>query len=319
MIVIGENNSRPLDSVIATIGSFDGVHRGHRFLFSILSEQARCRGMKSAVVSFHEHPQHVLRPFDDKLPLLTPGGEKLALLEELGIDYAIMLHFTPELAMLSAHEFMRLLHDRYGVTALLVGYNHHFGHQGDITPDEYAEQGRQVGVEVIRAQEFQAPDSVKVSSSAIRRLLLGGDVSRAASILGRYYSISGTVTTGQHIGTGLGFPTANVGSLSPQKLIPAHGAYAAIATTADGNEFPTMVNIGTRPTVAQGDTTVSIEAHLIGFDSDIYGRTLTLKFVERLRDEVRFSSVSRLVSQLESDRRRVCEIIGNIDSNSIIN
>ncbi len=319
MIVIGENDSRPLGPVIATIGSFDGVHRGHRFLFSILCEQARSRGMKSAVVSFHEHPQHVLRPVASKLPLLTPGDEKLALFEELGCDHAIMLHFTSELAALSAREFMRLLHDRYGVTVLLAGYNHHFGHQADITPDEYAEQGRQVGVEVTRAPEFQAPLGLKVSSSAIRRLLQGGDVAQAASLLGRHYSISGTVTSGQHIGTGLGFPTANVGSLSPLKLIPAHGAYAAVAITDDGLSFPAMVNIGTRPTVAQGDATVSIEAHLIGFDADIYGRQLTLRFVERLRDEVRFSSVSRLVSQLESDRRRVCEIIGNIDSNSIIN
>ena len=316
MTIIGENNSLPAGSVIATIGSFDGVHRGHHFVFSHLTRQARRRGLQSAVVTFHEHPQHVLRPTDNPLPLLTTTDEKLALLRDTGIDHVILLHFTPSLAALSAAEFMQLLHSRYGVAALLTGYNHHFGHGSDDSRENYAAIGRQVGVDVIQAPEFQDESSLKISSSNIRRLLLQGNVTQAASLLGRHYALTGTVEPGQHLGATLGFPTANVAVADAAKLIPAHGAYAAIATTDTGTEYAAMVNIGVRPTVDDRGERVSIEAHLIHCSGDIYGRQLTVRFVERLRDEVKFSSVERLTEQLGFDRRHTELIIQKLKAST---
>lgn len=293
--------SKTQASFAATIGFFDGVHLGHRHLLGQLSAIARERGLKSMAVTFPEHPRQILQS-DYRPRLLLEPEAKIAMLEKSGIDLCFPLHFTSELAAMDARTFMRdFLQEKLGVSTLLVGHDHHFGHEPQTTYDNYSRIGSEIGMEVIKADALLF-DGTPVSSSRIRRCLSDGNVSDAASMLGYRYSISGQVIHGLQNGRKMGFPTANLGPYCEFMQIPADGVYSVLATV-EGETHPAMLNIGYRPTF-QGKAR-TIEAHILDFDRDIYFKELTLEFVDFIRPERRFQSPQELAAQLESDRNSV--------------
>ena len=288
-----------LPPTVATIGFFDGVHRGHQYVVGCLKEQARRLGLPATVITFERHPRQVLQS-DWQPQLLTTLDEKAALLAQLGVDQLVVLQFDRDMAALSARAFMeRVLQRQLNVRLLLTGYDNRFGHNRAETFDDYVGYGRDLGMSVVAAQPF-SPDGLHVSSSVVRRCLSQGDVATAARCLGRPYSLAGRVVTGLHVGTGIGFPTANLCPTDAAKLIPASGVYAVnVRLGSEGAIRRGMTNIGTRPTF-HGDH-LTVETHIFGFEDNIYGQPIELLFVERLRQEQRFDSREQLVAQLRQD------------------
>lgn len=288
---------------VASIGFFDGVHRGHRYLIEQVKREATERGLDAMLITFGRHPREVLQR--DYVPkLLTSTIEKQQLLQKAGITRVETLDFTREMSRLTAREFMeKILQDQLGVKVLVMGYDHRFGSDGG-THEDYVRWGREVGIEVLQAQEM--PEEY-VSSSECRRLLQEGDVEKTASLLGHHYLLTGTVGEGHHVGKRLGFPTANV---NPErgKVLPRDGVYAVWVVTEDGTRRKGMLNIGHRPTLDNGEER-SIEVNIIDFDEDVYGKTIQMEFVCRLRDEQKFNSLESLQQQLAEDRKRVLEIL----------
>ena len=290
-------------SMVATIGFFDGVHKGHLCLIEQLQEVARQRDMKSLIVTFDRHPRTVVSP--GHVPtLLTTLEEKEQLLRATGVDEIAVLPFTKELSRLTARVFMEeVLSREFSVCALMLGYDHAFGHGGGSWSD-YVRWGKETGIEVIRAHEFE---SLMVSSSKCRRLLEQGDVAGAAEMLGRWYSLGGEVVRGFHVGHELGYPTANV-QPEIEKLLPANGAYAVWATLKDGTRRGGMLNIGNRPTIGNGEA-VSVEVNLFEYEGDLYGQRIVVEFVSRLRDERRFASRDELMNQLAQDAETTKQLL----------
>lgn len=281
---------------VATIGMFDGVHRGHLHLLGQLRELASARGLEPVVVTFSDHPLSVIAP--ERTPaLLMPFGERV---EALGREVARVeiLDFA-DVRQLTAADFMRRLVDAYGVKVLLMGFNHGFGSDRIKDFDVYRRIGAETGLDVVWASE--SPD-LTVSSSLVRWAVSGGDVALAADLLGRPYELVGTVVEGRHLGRTIGFPTANLRLSEPRQLVPAEGVYACRAVT-DGAEYPAMVNIGRRPTVDSSEHPErTIEAHIISFDGNLYGRRVRIRLVARLRGERPFGSLEALRAQLVNDR-----------------
>ena len=304
MKVLFQNDIIPeLPLCTATIGFFDGVHAGHRFLIDELKKEAGKRQHKSMVVTFAVHPQKILR-HDAAIEILTTLPEKLTLLEAAAIDYCVVLEFTKEVAQLSAQQFLQeILSARYSVAALLIGHDHRFGHNRTAGFEQYAEYGRTVGIDVVQAAQYTTGDKVKVSSSRIRQLLKEGDLTQANKLLARSYSFSGTVTNGQKLGRQLGFPTANLQPNDSAKLLPASGVYAVRCVFAD-KKHNGMMNIGFRPTI--NANSLSIEAHLFDFNQTIYGQTVEVEMLAKIRNEKKFESLDTLKKQLEEDKRQ-CE------------
>lgn len=292
---------------VATIGFFDGVHRGHRFLIEQVREVAAVRGLASSVVTFPVHPRKVLQP-DFHPELLTTCDEKVALLAETGVDYCMMLDFTPELTRLSAKEFMTLLKEHYHIQALVVGYDHRFGHNRSEGFDDYVRYGQELGMEVLLARAY-SNNEVTVSSSAIRHLLLEGDVSEAAKGLGYHFFLNGTVVGGYHVGRTIGFPTANLKVNDSDKLVPADGVYA-VYVFVDGRQYGGMLSIGYRPTLNNGIDR-SIEVNIFNFNSDIYNQPMQLSFVQRTRSELKFDTIDALIEQLHKDEVEVRKILAS--------
>ncbi|MCI1646942.1 MAG: bifunctional riboflavin kinase/FAD synthetase [Bacteroides sp.] len=286
---------------VATIGFFDGVHCGHRFLIKQVCEAATERGYASTVVTFPTHPRKVMQA--DFCPrLLTTYEEKIDLLGETGLDYCMILDFTLEVATLSAREFMAFLQKHYNIQALVVGYDHRFGHNRSEGFADYVNYGKELGMEVLLAQAY-LDKSIAVSSSGIRNLLLSGDVSEAAIRLGYDYFLDGTVITGYRVGRTIGFPTANLRVDNADKLLPSDGVYA-VRVTVGGKVYSGMLDIGTRPTFDNGGKH-SIEVHILHFHADIYGEVIRLSFVRYIRPDIKFASVDELIAQLHKDAKTV--------------
>lgn len=298
MRALGETDRLPLGSTVATIGMFDGVHRGHATLVNFLKQQAAARGKQSLVITFLHHPRQVLYP-DASFKLIMPLEDRLAELEALGPDLLLPLEFTPELAALDSSRFIELMRDRYGVSVLVAGYNHRFGHNRGETFEDYCRHGRELGVEVVKAPEYlgrYAP----VSSTIVRGLIAAGRVVDAMHCMGRPHMLRGKVVHGFHNGRGLGFPTANVGEIDPDVLLPHNGAYAVLAHVG-GRQLQGMTNIGRRPTLDNG-TQLSIEVNLFDFEEDIYGEDISLEFISFLRLEFKMCGLDELKRQLTRDR-----------------
>ena len=286
---------------VATIGFFDGVHRGHRFLIEQVKEVAAARGLRSALITFPVHPRKVMNA-TYRPELLTTLDEKVALLSGLEVDYCMMLDFTPDISRLTAREFMTdILRDRYRVECLVIGYDHRFGHNRSEGFDDYCRYGQAIGMEVVRARACTYKD-IHISSSIIRTYLQQGEVSKAADCLGYEYFLNGTVVSGYQVGRTIGFPTANLQVTDPDKLIPADGVYA-VYVSVDGRRYKGMLNIGHRPTLDNGAK--SIEVNILHFNSDIYGEPICLFFVQYLRPELKFDTIDALVSQMRKDEERV--------------
>lgn len=293
------------DGYVATIGFFDGVHRGHRFLIDQVKEVTKSHGLQSMVVTFDKHPRQVLH--SDYMPqMLSTLDEKTAMIKATGVDRCEVLPFNEETASQSSYDFMKsVLKEKLDVKYLVIGYDNRFGHNRSEGFDDYVRFGKELGIEVIRAKAFVL-NGVNISSSVIRAFLSEGEVDMAAMCLGYRYSIIGKVESGVQEGRKMGFPTANISMEGMEKLIPAHGVYAVVARLDDGSEHLAMMNIGNRPTFNGEKTT--LEVNILGYSGDLYGRKLTVSFVKRLRGEKRFESEKALMKQLEKDREECLKI-----------
>ncbi len=286
---------------IATIGFFDGVHGGHRFLFEHLREEGTKRGLDPLIVTFDTHPRAVLQ--SDYVPqLLTSLDERKTLLSAFG--EVKILPFA-DIHDLTAAEFMAQLKDEYDVQVLLMGYDHRFGSDRLQHPQDYRRIGESIGVEVLTMPEYTEGEW-HVSSTEIRTALETGNVAVANELLGRPYSLCGTVVHGVGLGHTLGFPTANIKPLDPHKIIPRTGVYVASVNTPSMDNAPAFLYIGTNPTRNQSDVTshpseVFIEVHIPSFRGDLYGRTLEIRFMRLLREEKRFNSLEELKAQIKAD------------------
>ncbi|MBE6315054.1 MAG: riboflavin biosynthesis protein RibF [Bacteroidales bacterium] len=307
MKILGENDRLPAGSTVATIGMFDGVHLGHATLVDFLKQQAADQGKQSLLITFLRHPRQVLHP-DEPFKLIMPLDERLKQIEALGPDLLLQLDFTAEFAKLDSSQFIELLRDRYGVSLLVAGYNHRFGHNRGETFRDYCRHGEQLGVKMVKAPEYLGPYA-PVSSTIVRGLIAAGRVVDAMHCMGRPHMIRGKVVHGFHNGRGLGFPTANVGEIDPQLLLPHNGAYAVLAHV-DGQVLQGMANIGKRPTLDNGDQ-LSIEVNLFDFDDDIYGKDITLEFISFLRLEFKMCGLEELKHQLTLDRNNAKRILND--------
>ncbi len=303
--VIDIFNSKIERPLALTIGFFDGVHLGHRYLVSELSELAKKRDFASAVLTFRTHPRQVLH--SDYIPsLLTTADEKIALLKDTGVDYVVMTEFTQDLSMLTAQEFMRLLHDKLNVRCLMIGYDHRFGHNRSEKFEDYVRFGKEIGIEVVQSSPLVI-DGINVSSSVVRKTISEGDVAKAAKLLGREYSLAGTVVKGFQVGRTIGFPTANI-AYDDSRMLPKDGVYAA-RVAVDSHLYDAMLYIGSRPTVNTGK--ISVEAYLFDFSDDIYGKKVNVCFMERIRESIKFNSVEDLKKQLGKDEIKAKQLMAN--------
>lgn len=295
---------------VATIGFFDGVHLGHRFLIDYVIETAKKSKMQSMVVTFSEHPRKVLHT-DFQPELLTTKDEKMRLLKGTGIDEITMLDFTKELSQMPAKEFMQFLYDTYEVRVLVVGYDHRFGCGRAEVFDDYHKYGDEMGMRVIKCPHFKLPKgsttTYSISSTSIRKALTAGKVKTATGLLGHRFILSGEVVHGFHNGTDLGYPTANI-QVEAGKLVPMEGVY--LVNIIDGNTKKKtygMLNIGSRPTLDNGGQQ-SIEAHIFDCNTDLYGNRLEVELIEFLRKEKKFDDIDSLKAQLKSDEE-ACRLI----------
>ena len=287
---------------VATIGFFDGVHCGHRFLISQVLEQAQKEGLQSMVITMDCHPKTIVKT--DYVPcLLTTTEERISLLKKSGIDYVEVLAFDHKMAGMDAPSFMKeILRDRLHISTLVMGYDHKFGHGGG-EHEDYIRWGEECGIKVIIAKKFEQHYA---SSSEIRRHLDKGDVSAAATLLGHPYVLTGIVTDGHKVGRTLGFPTANM-QIATEKLIPANGVYAVKTDYGHG-----IMNIGRRPTLNNG-TNLSIEVHILDFNEDLYNQNLQIRFIDRLREEQKFESLDELKAQIHSDITKARELFSTTE------
>ena len=282
---------------IATIGFFDGVHIGHRFLLSELKTIGQKKRLESLVISFNNSPQNSLHP-EKNIKYLSTPLEKTQLLSDFGISNCLMLDFDKKIAQQDAETFLMWLKEMYSVKILLIGHDHRFGNDKISTFETYQKLGEKLNIEITKCTKFE-DNGKHVSSSIIRSLISNGDIKLANQLLDYTYSITGKVIHGNKIGRTIGFPTANL-KINSEKIIPKNGVYI-VETCINNQIYKGLLNIGTRPTV--DGNTQTIETHLIDFNKDIYDEKITLYIKKRLRDEIKFSSITELQQQIEIDRK----------------
>ena len=286
--------------VVAATGFFDGVHLGHRKVLGALSEIARSEGKRSAVISFWPHPRSVLQQEAYNLRLLNTSEEKEALVKSIGIDEIIYIPFTKEFSKLSTKEFMQqYLIEKYKVSVLVIGYDHRLGNNISESQQQMISTAESLGLRVVRVSEFLMDDNI-ISSTKIRKLLQQTDVEGAAKFLGYNYFLKGVVVSGNRIGRTIGFPTANMKLYNPLKEVPGNGVYAVYVNVL-GKRYMGITNIGTRPTVGNGNER-TIETNILNFNEDIYGLDISVEFVFKIRDERKFNSLDDLKCELALNR-----------------
>lgn len=287
-----------------TIGVFDGIHRGHQELIRQLTAGAHSRGAPAVLLTFTPHPAKILS--GKNIPCLTTPEERAEILGGLGIDHLITLTFTRELAGYSAEDFMAGLKTRLGLKKLLIGHDFALGRGRAGNFELLSLLGQELDYEIQSIEAIRFSGDV-VSSTLIRQTILDGAVALAAAKLGRCYTLAGPVIPGDARGRTIGIPTANV-DFPAEKIVPANGVYACWALV-DGVRHQAVTNIGVRPTFTSGEVTARVETHLPGFSADLYGKTVRLEFVERLRGEQKFASVDALVDQIRADIARAQELL----------
>lgn len=296
-----------------TIGTYDGVHIGHQAVIKATRQAADRLGVKTAVVTFDPHPALVTRP--ETAPLLLTGiDQKLELLEAQGVDTVLVISFDQERAQETAEQFVQnVLVDCVGARTVIVGHDFHFGKGRTGNVERLTELGAQLGFEVEGLQLLPRPDGTveSVSSTAIRRALAGGSVGTAARLLGRYHEARGPVTKGDQRGRTIGFPTANV-AVPRDRALPADAVYAGWYIRPNDEIWPCAINIGKRPTFYQDAEHSLLEAHLIGFDGDLYDEPARVRLVELLRSEQRFDGIDALKAQLVQDVARAAELLERV-------
>lgn len=293
---------------VVTVGTFDGVHAGHRVLIDTVLQKAESRNARSVIVTFDPHPREIINPGDAGIKLLTSLPERREILEELCIDLMVVIPFDRDFSLLSSEEFIRdIIHDKIGVSEFVIGYDHHFGKDREGGIDTVKEIGKDLGFEayVVSKQEV---GTQTVSSTAIRKAISEeGNVERAAEFLQRSYRLNGVVVHGDKRGKEIGFPTANIKPQDHRKIIPKVGVYA-VKVRFEDNWYGGMMNIGYRPTFEGEEET--LEVHLFEFDQEIYGKEVQVRFLSRIRDEQKFEGIEQLKAQLTNDKETALEILG---------
>ena len=299
--------------VLATIGTFDGVHQGHQALLTELKEQAKKLGMRPAIVTFDPSPSLFFRPNGVHSQLSTTS-ERVSFLRLLGFEDIILLNFDRRLSKMTSAEFMLLLKEKYSVAALLLGYDHHFGSGKALSFEDYATLGHELGMSLLKAEPMYY-DKEPISSSRIRRLLLSGKIREASLLLGRDYTLFGQVVGGMQIGRSLGYPTANIKPEDEYKLVPQDGVYAVkvgLEQCLCGERYSChygMLYIGDRPTLG-GGLSRTIEVNIFDLDANLYAKHLRVEFVDYIRPNKRFNSLSELQEQIAIDEKQIRLLFG---------
>ncbi len=305
----GLDEIKSIKHPILTTGTFDGVHLGHRKIIDNLKATAREANGETVIFTFYPHPRMVIFPDDHDIQLLNTQEEKINQLEKAGIDHLIVYPFSKDFSRLSALEFVRdILVNKIGMKQMVIGYDHQFGKNREGNLEHLQELSKLFDFQV---QEIPAKDidQVNISSTKVRNALLAGDIKTANTFLGYPYQLKGTVVEGRKLGRTLNFPTANLDITYKHKLVPAIGVYA-VQVLVDGTLYGGMMNIGVRPTIDKMSTQVVPEVHLFDFSGNLYNKEITVQFIGRIRDEVRFSGIEALQQQLFNDRIRAVEILG---------
>lgn len=297
-------------NTVLTVGTFDGVHAGHKILIQNVLKKAEARNARSVIVTFDPHPREIINPGKSGIKLLSTLKERCELLADLGVDEMVVIPFDRDFSLLTSEEFVRkIVWEKIGVEEFVLGYDHQFGRNREGTVDTVNRLGSELGFSshVVSRQEIQHKT---VSSTAIRSVIQDeGDMKMAAKFLERFYILNGTVVHGDKRGKKIGFPTANIQPDNPRKVIPKYGVYA-VWVRVDGEYYQGMMNIGIRPTF-EGDKE-TLEVHILNFDKDIYGQYLQVQFVGRIRSERSFSGVEELKKQLKNDQNEAEKLLKNL-------
>lgn len=295
-------------NAIVSQGTFDGVHHAHQVILNRLKNLAETLDGETVLITYEPHPRMVLFPDDHGLKLLTDLDEKIELLSKQKIDHLLVLPFTKEFSRLSSLDFIKtIILDKLKTKYLVIGYNHRFGKNREGSFEHLKEFSKAYGFDVAEIPE-QDVNNVSVSSTKIRESLFAGEINQANTYLGRKYCLTAKVVLGKQLGRTIGFPTANLNVFNEHKLIPADGVYV-VQVEFDGKIYGGMMNIGNNPTI-QGKGR-SLEVHIFNFSEDIYNQTIRVSFVDKLRNEIRFSGIETLKTQLFQDKLRALEILSN--------
>lgn len=294
-------------NTVVTVGTFDGVHLGHRKLMQTVVAKAKKRNARSVVVTFDPHPREIINPGKGGIKMLTTLKERCEILEDIGVDILLVIPFDRDFSLLTSEEFVRdIIFDKIGVSEFVIGYDHQFGRDREGTIDTIERLGEELEFDshVVSKQEM---GDVTISSTLIRNTLSeAGDVKKAAEYLGRKYLLNGIVMHGDERGRTIGYPTANLKPEHENKVIPKNGVYA-VKVRVDDQWYGGMMNIGVRPTF--DDPQRTIEVNIFDFDQDIYGDTIQVRFVDRIRDEQRFDGIETLKAQLGKDKNQSLDIL----------
>jgi riboflavin kinase/FMN adenylyltransferase len=306
-IVFLKDVERVSNSVI-TVGTFDGVHAGHRAIIDTVASKAKERDARSVLVTFDPHPRNIINP-DAGIKLLTTLQERAEILEELGIDAMVVIPFDRDFSLLSSEEFIRdIIHKKIGVSEFVIGYDHQFGRNREGTIETIERLGKELGFDSYVVSKREVGEKT-VSSTAIRKAISeDGKVEQAAEFLQRPYRLNGTVVHGDKRGKEIGFPTANIKPEHSNKIIPKDGVYA-VKVRINGDWYDGMMNIGTRPTF--DGKVQTLEVNLFNFDKDIYGKEVQVRFFNRIRNEKKFDGINELVEQLKQDKNQAKELLSS--------
>ena len=295
---------------VVTVGTFDGVHHGHRALIDAVVNKAKSSNSRSVVVTFDPHPRSIIHTKSGGIKLLTTLHERAEIMSQMGVDLMCVIPFTRDFSLLSSGQFVReVIHQQIGINHFVIGYDHHFGKDRSGTIETLETLAPELGfdVQVVSKKEM---GHTTVSSTVIRNLLLDdGNVKRASDLLGRTYMLNGLVVHVDERGREIGFPTANLKPEQDDKLVPKDGIYA-VKVLVDDVWYGGMMNIGIRPTF--DGTTKSLEVNLFDFDKQIYGQTIQVRFIDRIRDEQKFTSLEALKTQLQLDKNKSREILNTL-------
>lgn len=295
------------DQTVLTVGTFDGVHEGHKILIQTVVKKARERNARSIVVSFDPHPREIINTGSSGIKMLTTLQERAEIMDEAGVDILLVIPFDRQFSLLTSEEFVRdIIYKKVGVSEFVIGYDHHFGRDREGTIETINKLGKELGFDAYVVSKKEIGDTA-VSSTLIRRTLMDeGDVKRAAAYLGRPYMLNGIVIHGNKRGRELGYPTANLKPEHENKAIPKNGIYA-VKVRVDGKWYGGMMSIGIRPSFKGGVRT--LEVHIFDFNKQIYGKSIQVRFLDRIRDEMKFEKVEDLIAEMVKDKIKSLSIL----------